>query len=464
MTSRYDPNANPAENYAKIVTQGIMTLMCQAGLPSRFWVRAALYFCVIYERIPNRGMHGSKYNTPYEIMRQREYNWEDLVRGIHPFGCRVYVHIPRGLRPHTHGCKKSLAGILLGVSSTKMGYIVWIPETNTILGGERDLFFVTDRFPLAEAKRAQEEAKYNLREQKEALTAWEECEDRSMSVIDTHEHTTDEYKHDDTLDENNNLLYTDILSGNSAANPIILSDIPELEAAEAKEPSVKQEVQNDDNVYVSKDLLQHLQHIQVSEESSIRSVSPPTSSDEHQQVGGSGDSTTDTEPLAAAQPAANIERMVSDSYGKHSGRKIARTRRKADHGPYLSHHTLAQIESASCSTIHEQDGQELTMTASNDQGVEVSAQTESEQKSNDEPSGGSNSPATTTEEQEEEEYRAFNERFWSNYWRRRVAILGGRIEGFFEEEAYRRRRQSTGIIEAHLEASRRRQQTAQIAW
>ena len=53
MTCRHDPNANPAENYAKIITQGIMTLMTQSALPPRFWVRAAIYFSKIYERIPN---------------------------------------------------------------------------------------------------------------------------------------------------------------------------------------------------------------------------------------------------------------------------------------------------------------------------------------------------------------------------------------------------------------------------
>ena len=93
----------------------------------------------------------------------------------------------------------------MGVSSKKMGYIVWVEQDNTILDGERDVFVINDNFPLANARRTRLQMEYEAREQQEALRAWEQAEVRDTLAEssramnndnDNHArtHTTDEHK------------------------------------------------------------------------------------------------------------------------------------------------------------------------------------------------------------------------------------------------------------------------------
>jgi hypothetical protein len=95
------------------------------------------------------------YTTPYEALHQVHLPWKVLIRDLHPYGCRVYVLIPREVRSHTHGVDKAVAGIFLGYSTTKVGFVV-LTDTGVILDGVHNVFFKESTFPKAEARAARE--------------------------------------------------------------------------------------------------------------------------------------------------------------------------------------------------------------------------------------------------------------------------------------------------------------------
>jgi hypothetical protein len=143
---------NQAENAVKIVTQGIAVLQHQAGTSKKRWTRAFVTVMVTHEVLPSTAPLAG-YATPYEALHQVHLPWKVLIRDLHPYGCRVYILIPREVRSHTHGVDKAVAGIFLGYSTTKMGYVV-LTDTGVILDGVHNVFFKESSFPKAEARTA----------------------------------------------------------------------------------------------------------------------------------------------------------------------------------------------------------------------------------------------------------------------------------------------------------------------
>jgi hypothetical protein len=141
------PAQNESENAGKFVVQGIATLQHQSGLPRKYWVRAAKCFMKAHARLPNMCPLGA-YSTPYEVMHQTHIPWAKLEKSLHPYGCRVTVLVPKGLRAHTHAVDKGLLGSYLGDANGRMGCAV-LTDNGVVLEGVHDVFFDYTVFPHA---------------------------------------------------------------------------------------------------------------------------------------------------------------------------------------------------------------------------------------------------------------------------------------------------------------------------
>jgi len=150
-SSSYTPAQNEAENIVKIVSQGVDAIMRQFGGPRRFYTRAIDHFCMTDELLPHDRPLGA-FRTPFEAFLQTKVPWKQLLKGLQPFGCKAYLHIPRSLRAHTHGCSKAVLGYNMGFSKRKKGYVFLTASGHKIIDGVWDVFFVPNSFPCAEER------------------------------------------------------------------------------------------------------------------------------------------------------------------------------------------------------------------------------------------------------------------------------------------------------------------------
>jgi hypothetical protein len=140
---------NPGEPAVKLVTQGIALLHRQLPLRGK-WPYAFRFFCHVYGFMPHSGLPGG-YDTPHEAVKQKKVPFKDLTKHVHPYGCLCILHIPKALRAHTHGVDKGIFCANLGFSIKKEGFVVLtLKQPRTVIDGVWDVFFIEDRFPIAE--------------------------------------------------------------------------------------------------------------------------------------------------------------------------------------------------------------------------------------------------------------------------------------------------------------------------
>jgi hypothetical protein len=116
-------------------------------------VYAFRFYCHVYGFLPHSGVP-PPYDTPYEALHGIHVNFKLLTKHIHPFGCLCFVHVPKALRAHTHGVDKGIACVFLGFSVGKEGFVVMALSNYKVIDGVWDVFFIEDRFPIAEAHAA----------------------------------------------------------------------------------------------------------------------------------------------------------------------------------------------------------------------------------------------------------------------------------------------------------------------
>ena len=75
------------------------------------------------------------YVTGYEALFQIHVPFKDLVRGVYPFGCKCYMHIPKKLRKHTHGVPKAVLCVHLGFAKNMKGYVVMTIRSREVIEG-----------------------------------------------------------------------------------------------------------------------------------------------------------------------------------------------------------------------------------------------------------------------------------------------------------------------------------------
>ena len=92
------------------------------------------------------------FSTAYEAHFQIRVPFKELARGVYPFGCKAYLHIPKSLRAHTHGVPKAVLCAHLGFSKKKRGYVVLVVSTGKVIDGVWDIFVVPSVFPFAKLR------------------------------------------------------------------------------------------------------------------------------------------------------------------------------------------------------------------------------------------------------------------------------------------------------------------------
>ena len=126
-SSTDSPEMNAIEE-RKFRTAGEMTLamLIQSGLPPQFWLDAYMAARYILIRLPTKTDKG--YMSPIEFLTGEPPN----LRYLRVWGCRTYVLSPKADRRKDWE-DKALVGYLMGYSDEKVGYHVYLPESNKVV-------------------------------------------------------------------------------------------------------------------------------------------------------------------------------------------------------------------------------------------------------------------------------------------------------------------------------------------
>jgi hypothetical protein len=129
---RYTPEMNSvAENANQIQANMAQAMRFCAKLPESFWsetMRHAVW-------VLNVVVHKESDASPYKKFFGREFDYNQL----HPFGCHVFVHIPKKYR----GGKlksKSCPGIYLGISNCQRGHKIFDVERRVVFVAHSVIF------------------------------------------------------------------------------------------------------------------------------------------------------------------------------------------------------------------------------------------------------------------------------------------------------------------------------------
>lgn len=121
---RYTPEMNSvAENANQIQANMAQAMRFCSKLPESFWSEAMRHAVMVSNVIIHKGCEAS----PYETFFRREFDYNLL----HPFGCHVFVHVPKKYR----GGKlksKTCPGIYLGISNCQRGHKVFDVEKRVV--------------------------------------------------------------------------------------------------------------------------------------------------------------------------------------------------------------------------------------------------------------------------------------------------------------------------------------------
>jgi histone deacetylase 1/2 len=112
-----------AENANQIQADMAQAMRFCAKLPETFWAEAMRHAIWILNVL----IHKDKDATPYKSFYGRDFNYDLL----HPFGCHVFVHVPKKYR----GGKlrsKTCPGIYLGISDCQRGHKVFDVERRVV--------------------------------------------------------------------------------------------------------------------------------------------------------------------------------------------------------------------------------------------------------------------------------------------------------------------------------------------
>ena len=133
----YTPRQNGlAERKHRHVVEMGLTLMSQAGLPSKFWDDAFTTTYFLINRIPAKPI---LFKTPFELLFKAKPDYNLLK----VFGCLCYPF----MRPYTRNKlqNRSEAATFIGYSSSHKGYKALLPSGKIIV--TRDFLFDESKFP-----------------------------------------------------------------------------------------------------------------------------------------------------------------------------------------------------------------------------------------------------------------------------------------------------------------------------
>lgn len=117
-----------AERTNRILDEGVVTLLTEAGLPRSFWAEALAALVHTVNRCPTSTVTGG---TPYQLW----YNRKPSVDHIRVWGCLAYVHVQKDKRgsmgPHMEKC------IFIGYPEGYKGWKFYNPVTKRTVISER---------------------------------------------------------------------------------------------------------------------------------------------------------------------------------------------------------------------------------------------------------------------------------------------------------------------------------------
>lgn len=114
------------ERAGRTLREMAATMLIESGLPEAFWAEAWRTANYIRDRCPtNRklpeGVEPTRSLTPMEAWSGKEPEYQH----IHPFGCLVYVTVPRERRVKVLSQHRAWKGIFIGYTRTSKQYRVW---------------------------------------------------------------------------------------------------------------------------------------------------------------------------------------------------------------------------------------------------------------------------------------------------------------------------------------------------
>lgn len=125
LTNIYSPQQNGvAERLNQTALNATRAILDDSGLPLSFWPEAIMYFAYTW----NRCVHTNMNQTPF----QRYTGKPPSVRHLRPFGCIVYVGIPKQHRTSKFD-RKAQKAVLMGYAKRTRGYRVYLPEKDSIV-------------------------------------------------------------------------------------------------------------------------------------------------------------------------------------------------------------------------------------------------------------------------------------------------------------------------------------------
>ena len=92
------------------------------GLPLTLWAKAVATAVYLQNRLPNRSIGNM---TPYESL----YNKKPSINHLHPYGTKVFVHLPEKKRlPGTKLLPGAIEGYLISYTTSNKIYKIYIPS------------------------------------------------------------------------------------------------------------------------------------------------------------------------------------------------------------------------------------------------------------------------------------------------------------------------------------------------
>ncbi|SCZ88451.1 BZ3500_MvSof-1268-A1-R1_Chr2-1g04419 [Microbotryum saponariae] len=138
LTIPYTPQQNGrVERPNRTIKEGILALAYSAGVDSRLWGEAAMYFVRCKNMTPHAGVSG-------EIPDARWYGYAPDVSSLRTFGCRAWHCLPSASRSALD--PKAMPLIFVGLDDHSKAYRLFNPATRKVLLS-RNVLFHESEFP-----------------------------------------------------------------------------------------------------------------------------------------------------------------------------------------------------------------------------------------------------------------------------------------------------------------------------